>query len=44
MKPVVPIVLSIALSLVATLLAVMVTRFIARPRRPLDLDDFPGLA
>ena len=40
MKFVVP----IALSLLATLLAVVVTRLVARSRTPIDRDDFPGLA
>jgi hypothetical protein len=40
MKFVVP----IALSLVATLLAVVATRMIARSRAQLDFDDFPGIA
>ena len=40
MKFVVP----IALSLLATLLAVVVTRSVARSRTPFDLDDFPGIA
>jgi hypothetical protein len=37
-------VVSIALSLLATLLAVTVTRLLARSRAPLGLDDFPGIA
>ena len=40
MKLVVP----IAFSLLATLLAVVVTRLVARSRTPFDLDDFPGIA
>ena len=40
MKFVVP----IALSLMATLLAIVVTRLVARSRVHLDLDDFPGIA
>ena len=40
MKFVVP----IALSLLATLLAVVVTRSVARSRTPFNLDDFPGIA
>ena len=38
MKFVVP----IALSVLATLLAVIATRLIARSRAPFDLDDFPA--
>lgn len=37
-------VVPIALSLLATLLAVVVTRSVARSRTPFDLDDFPGIA
>ena len=40
MKFIVP----LALSLLATLLAVVVTRSVARSRTPFDLDDFPGIA
>lgn len=40
MKFVVP----IALSLLATLLAVVATRLVARFRTPLELDVFPGIA
>jgi hypothetical protein len=40
MKVVVP----VALSLVATLLAVIATRLIARSRARFDLEDFPGIA
>jgi hypothetical protein len=40
MKFIVP----LALSLLATLLAVVVTRLVARSRIPFDLDDFPGIA
>jgi len=40
MKFVVP----IALSLLATLLAVVAARLIARPRAHFELDDFPGVA
>ena len=34
----------IALSLLATLLAVVVTRLVARTRAGFDLDDLPGIA
>ena len=34
----------IALSLLATLLAVVVTRLVARSRTSFDLDEFPGIA
>ena len=37
-------VVPIALSLLATLLAVVVTRLVARTRAGFDLDDFPGIA
>jgi hypothetical protein len=37
-------VVRIALSLLATLLAVVATRLIARSRAHVDLDGFPGLA
>jgi len=40
MKLVVP----IALSLLATFLAVVVTQLVARSRTPSDRDDSPGLA
>ncbi len=40
MKFIVP----IALSLLATVLAVVVTRFVARSRTSFDLDEFPGIA
>jgi hypothetical protein len=40
MKFVVP----IALSLVATILAVVSTRLVVRSRANFELDDFPGLA
>lgn len=40
MKSAVP----IALSVLATLLAVVATRLIARSRALFDLDDFPGIA
>ena len=40
MKFIVP----IALSLVATLLAVVVTRLVVRSRARFDLDDLPGIA
>jgi hypothetical protein len=40
MKFVVP----IALSLLATLLAVIATRLVVRSRARFDLDDFPGIA
>jgi Tfp pilus assembly protein PilX len=39
MKLIVP----IALSLVATLLAVVATRLVVRSRARFDLDDFPGI-
>ena len=40
MKLIVP----LTLSLLATLLAVVVTRLVARSRTLFDLDDFPGIA
>ena len=40
MKFIVP----LALSLLATLLAVVVTRLVTRSGTPFDFDDFPGIA
>ncbi len=40
MKLIVP----LALSLLATLVAVVATRLVARSRTPFDIDDFPGIA
>ncbi len=40
MKFIVP----LALSLLVTLLAVIVTRLVARSRTSFDLDEFPGIA